>query len=40
MLFNLCLHCKGLFLTSAATAATLIFLISSIKEKCDERKRA
>jgi len=40
MLYNLCLHLNGLCVVSALTAATAFVLISIIKEKKDERKRA
>ncbi len=40
MLYNLCLHLHGLWVTTALTAATIFVLISLAKEKNDERKRA
>lgn len=40
MLYNLCLHLNGIYVTSALTAATIFVLISIAKEKKDERKRA
>jgi len=40
MLYNLCLYLKGFFITSAATVLMLVFLITFVKEKRDERKRA
>ncbi len=40
MLYNLCLHLHGLYLTSALAAATVFVLIFMAKEKRDERKRA
>jgi len=40
MLYNLCLHLNGFSVTSALSVATVFVLISIIKEKKDERKRA
>lgn len=40
MIYNLCLHLDGMYVTSALTVATVFVLISFIKEKNDERKRA
>lgn len=40
MLYNLCLHLHGMYFTSAVAAATVFVLISIVKEKSDERKRA
>ena len=40
MIYNLCLHLNGVYVTSALSAATVFVLISIIKEKKDERKRA
>jgi hypothetical protein len=40
MLYNMCLHLHGIYLPSALAAATVFVLISLIKEKNDERKRA
>ena len=40
MIYNLCLHLNGAYVTSALSAATVFVLISIIKEKKDERKRA
>jgi hypothetical protein len=40
MLYNFCLHLNGIYATSALTAATVFVLISILKEKNDERKRA
>jgi hypothetical protein len=40
MLYNLCLHLNGMYATSALTVATVFVLISIVKEKNDERKRA
>jgi|GEM_PF-782773 len=40
MLYNLCLHFNGMYLTAAITLAAAFVLISIIKEKKDERKRA
>jgi hypothetical protein len=40
MLYQMCLHLHGIYLPAALAAATLFVLISLIKEKIDERKRA
>ena len=40
MIYNLCLHLNGIYVTSALSVATVFVLISIIKEKKDERKRA
>ncbi len=40
MIYNLCLHLNGVFVTFALTAAMAFVLISIVKEKRDERKRA
>jgi hypothetical protein len=40
MIYNLCLHLHGVFVTFAITAAMTFVLISIVKEKRDERKRA
>jgi hypothetical protein len=40
MLYNISLHLHGLYLTSALAAAIVFVLISIVKEKKDERKRA
>jgi hypothetical protein len=40
MVYNLCLQLNGIYLTSALSVATVFVLISIIKEKKDERKRA
>lgn len=40
MLYNLSLHVNMLLFPSALAAATITLLISRIKEKRDERKRA
>jgi hypothetical protein len=40
MIYNLCLHMHGFYVTSALSVATVFVLISIIKEKKDERKRA
>jgi hypothetical protein len=40
MIYNLCLHLNGIYVTSALTVATIFVLISIIKEKNHERKRA
>ncbi len=39
MLYNLCLHLNGIYVTSALSAAMIFVLISATKEKKDERKR-
>lgn len=40
MLYNLSLHYHGLYVTAAMTLAVAFVLISLLKEKNDERKRA
>lgn len=40
MLYTLSLHVNEVFISSAFLAATVFTLISLIKEKKDERKRA
>ncbi len=40
MLYNLCLHLNGMHVTAALTVTTAFVLITLIKEKRDERKRA
>ena len=40
MLYNLCLHFHGTYLIAAMTLVATFVLISIIKEKRDERKRA
>ncbi len=40
MLYNLSLNLHGIYVTSALVAATVFVLISLVKEKRDERKRA
>ncbi|KAF0216546.1 MAG: hypothetical protein FD174_3640 [Geobacteraceae bacterium] len=40
MLYNISLHLHGIFLASALAVATVFVLISIVKEKHDERKRA
>ena len=40
MLYQMCLHPQGIYLATALAAATVFVLISLIKEKIDERKRA
>lgn len=39
MLFNLCLYLKGIYMTSALVLIAAYFIVASIKEKRDERKR-
>ena len=40
MLYNMCLHLNGVVLATVVAVATVIMLISTVKEKRDERKRA
>ena len=40
MLYNLSLYSNGMYLTAAIMLATAFVLISILKEKRDERKRA
>jgi len=40
MIFNLSLHMNPLYLAAALAAVTCFVLITMIKEKRDERKRA
>lgn len=40
MLFNLCLHLKGAYVTSALAAATVLYLFNMVKHRFDDRKRA
>lgn len=40
MLYNLSLHFHGFYVAAAMTLAGALILISLIKEKRDERKRA
>ncbi|WP_279342462.1 hypothetical protein [Geotalea sp. SG265] len=40
MLYNLSLHLNAFYVTAAMTLAGVFVLISLIKEKKDERKRA
>ena len=40
MLYTLCLNLHGISVPSALTAATIFVLITIVKEKRDERKRA
>jgi hypothetical protein len=40
MLYQMCLHPHGMYLPAALAAAAVFVLISLIKEKRDERKRA
>ena len=40
MLYHMCLHLHGMYLPTALAAATVFVLISLVKEKIDERKRA
>jgi hypothetical protein len=40
MLYNLCLHLNGISVTTALAAATVFVLITLVKERKDERKRA
>ena len=40
MLYNLCLHMNGMHVATALTVTTAFVLITLIKEKRDERKRA
>ena len=40
MLYQISLHLNPLYLTAAMSVATIIFIISLVKEKRDERKRA
>lgn len=39
MLFNLCLYLKGIYMTTALAVIAAYFVVASIKEKRDERKR-
>jgi hypothetical protein len=40
MLYHLSLHLNPLYLSAATSIATIIFIISTVKEKRHERKRA
>jgi len=40
MIYNLCLHLNGFYVAPALAAAMFFVLISIIKERNDERKRA
>jgi hypothetical protein len=40
MLYHLSLHLNPLYLSAVASIATIIFIISLVKEKRHERKRA
>ena len=40
MIYNLCLHLNGYYVAPALAVAMIFVLISIIKEKSDERKRA
>jgi hypothetical protein len=40
MLYHLSLHLNPLYLSAVVTIATIIFIISLVKEKRHERKRA
>ena len=40
MIYNLCLHLNGFYLAPALAVAMIFVLISVIKEKNHERKRA
>ena len=40
MIYNLCLHLHGFYVAPALAVAMIFILISIIKEKKDERKRA
>ncbi len=40
MIYNLCLHLNGFYLAPALAVAMIFVLISIIKEKSHERKRA
>jgi hypothetical protein len=40
MLYHISLHLHGITLTSALATATVFVLITMLKEKRDERKRA
>lgn len=40
MLYQISLHLNPLYLSAAASIATVIFIISLVKEKRHERKRA
>ena len=40
MLYNLCLHLHGFQITSALSVAALFVIITYVKERKDERKRA
>lgn len=39
MLFNLCLYLKGMYVVSALALFAMYFIVASVKEKRDERKR-
>lgn len=40
MLFNLCLHLEGAYVTSALGAAIVLYLLNMVKHRLDVRKRA
>ncbi len=40
MLFNLCIHLKSVYVTSALAVGAFLYLLSLVKEHLDDRKRA
>lgn len=40
MLFNLCIHLKSVYVTSALAVGVFLYLLSLLKEHLDDRKRA